>query len=88
MIRPSLRALVVPGALIAAVFLASGQADGQPPATPPAPGDAALPRTARRPAGTSRACGVNFDRTPLEVPAAEDPRPVWPRWSTGSPGWR
>ena len=72
MIRSLLRTLGVPGALIAAVGLAPGQADGQPPAAPPAADRAALPRT---PDGQPNIQGVwvNFDRTPLEVPAAEDP---------------
>ena len=72
MIRSSLRALGMPGVLIAAVSLAPGQADGQPPATPPAAERAALPRT---PDGQPDIQGVwvNFDRTPLEVPTDEDP---------------
>ena len=72
MIRPSLRALVVPGALLVAVGLVPAQAGGQPPATRPAADAAALPRT---PDGQPDIQGVwvNFDRTPLEVPAAEDP---------------
>ena len=72
MIRPSLRALVVPGALFAVVGLVPAQAGGQPPATRPAADAAALPRT---PDGQPdiQCVWVNFDRTPLEVPAAEDP---------------
>ena len=65
MLRRSLRACVLSGALLAVAGLVPGPVGGQSPAAGAAP---------RTPDGQPDIQGVwvNFDRTPLEVPAAED----------------